>query len=266
LVDKKGWTEHEQADGITVVNLNSWKFFHNYVTQEFINYPTWVWRGQKKAAWTLQSSFDRLIRETDPKKRNQLASQHLARFKMASRGRRGITPQKIVEDSEWWALAQHNGMSTPLLDWTESPFVALYFAFEKESEDGDEGMRAVWGLSDLTAKNEEIEEAGEGHLNPTLELVRPMQDENLRLVSQSGLFTQLPPGMNVEDWIKKNFAGDTDFMRLVKIEIPETGRHECLQILNRMNINHLSLFPDLYGAGKFCDKALQINKYGAIIS
>jgi hypothetical protein len=250
------WNESDVVDGVVTVELTSWKYFHDFVTQRFLEVPSFIWRGQRLASWPLRSSFD--------KRRNQLALQHLARFKLAARGRRGVSPQKIEKEGEWWALAQHNGMSTPLLDWTESPFVALYFAFAKENG-ATENSRAVWGLGGIDAKNREIMREGREHINPPLELVRPMQDENIRLVSQAGLFTQLPPGTTVDEWIRRNFRGEEEFIKLLKIIIPDVGREECLRTLNRMNINHLSLFPDLYGAGKHCDTALQIQKYAAFV-
>jgi hypothetical protein len=251
---------HTESDGVWNYKLSSWRQFHELILDAFLERPSFVWRGQRKASWALESSLGRALKGVAIKKQNQLANGHLTRFKLASRGRRGFAPQKLDSDNDWWALAQHNGMVTPLLDWTESPYVALYFAFEQES---DTTERAVYGLGNLSSKLREIESAGLGYVSPPLEFVRPMRDDNARLVSQSGLFTRLPLGITVGEWVRKNFEGDEETPRLVKITMPDDGRDDCLVTLNRMNINHLSLFPDLFGAGEHCNKALRIAKYSS---
>ena len=71
----------------------------------------------------------------------------------------------------------------------------------------------------------------------------------------------MPLGKTIDSWFEDNFNGESETASLLKIIIPDIERLECLRTLNKMNINHLSLFPDLYGAGQHCNKSLRILKY-----
>ncbi len=50
---------------------------------------------------------------------------------------------------------------------------------------------------------------------------------------------------------------------MVKIVVPEkaSDRFEILRTLNRMNINHRSLFPDVEGSARFCNMRLSVENY-----
>jgi hypothetical protein len=183
---------------------------------------------------------------------------HLESFKYATRGRRGLTPATLLEN-DWWALGQHFGLATPLLDWTRSPFAAAYFAFELNADPTD--YRVVYGLDQNAVKlrnNDLLEGLSLEKGRPrVIEFIDPMSDENQRLVSQGGLFTRAPVGISIEQWVADEFGGSSAAI-LLKIEIPNQDRITCLRTLERMNINHLSLFPDLSGASRYTNLKLEL--------
>lgn len=101
----------------------------------------------------------------------------------------------------------------------------------------------------------------EPNVQPEVQFIRPLSDENQRLVNQGGLFTRAPSGKTLEEWVQENHPPDDNGFTLIKVHVPNRDRDGCLRNLNRMNINHLSLFPDLYGASKFCNLFSEIDKY-----
>ena len=259
----KRWTQSGLKDGVGTICLQSWQYFHDYIYQEILDYRSYIWRGQRCDNWRLESTLDRVLRGRPKRRKETITNVHLGRLKLAARGRRGNNPPTLDSDNEWWALGQHHGLHTPLLDWTSSPFTAAYFAFIGKAKDGQTERRAVYALHlpgvKATSINIEDEFEGEGR-SPIIEFVRPLSDENPGLVSQRGLFTRAPTGVDIEEWVRSHYSGKRSFV-LMKITIPDADREPALRSLNRMNINHLSLFPDLYGASKFCNMDLEIDVY-----
>jgi hypothetical protein len=156
---------------------------------------------------------------------------------------------------EWWALGQHYGLATPLLDWTYAPYVALYFAFWDVACSDPHNTRAVWGFTPKLL-NELNENAGAGE---TFRLLDPLVDENARLVNQNGIFTRGPVGLTMDVWART--ADLAAQQPLWKIVIRDRHRDDCLRHLNLMNINHVTLFPDLEGASRHCNNKLTIQNY-----
>ena len=113
---------------------------------------TW-YRGHRDQTWLLEASAFR----TDG--HQQAERGMLARFRQeaASAG-----SQYAFDEWGWITFAQHHALPTRLLDWSQSPLVALYFACEPSPADGVEpdGEFFVLYPRDL---NEEAGDADGGH-------------------------------------------------------------------------------------------------------
>ncbi len=228
-----------------------------------LDYRHFIWRGQRDSSWLLEPTLDRAMREADNLGNTSIIETHLNRFKYASRGRRGPNPPPITSENDWWALGQHQGLQTPLLDWTRSPFIASFFAYISPKSSPTE-YRAVFGISQVTIERISSNIAATHKSKtrpPIIEFIEPLSDENTRCVNQNALFTRAPSGTDIETWFINNFPEKGNKVRMWKILLPENDRIISLRSLNRMNINYLSLFPDLFGSSSFVNTDLNIDKY-----
>ncbi|MFT6908021.1 MAG: hypothetical protein ACJAS1_004709 [Oleiphilaceae bacterium] len=272
---------------MAVKKVNNWHEFVALLETDFLDWNEYIFRGQRDSTWPLRSKFDReyrsaknLLKFTDPLKglnqqdknlveqqipkiyldaRQDVLDRLLDSFKKACTGRRGQSP-KSLSDIEWWALGQHFGLSTPLLDWTQSPYVAAYFALKDPCLDSNTD-RAVWaythsGMVEIFTNSPGFDQQNSSQ-SDAIEIVFGLIDENSRIISQSGLFTKSPAGEDVEEFIsdKINLTGMSPI--LYKIEIPSSQREAFLRHLEAMNIHAGSLFPDILGAAEFANRSLE---------
>ena len=141
---------------VEVDNLQAW---FNYVlgqkkqrTQKFVvnknEYcgSTWIYRGQSDAEWQLTSSFQRQANIYPHSIRNLERSlrgkEHAAISSFKAKAWQYVDNHEMT-DLEWLMLMRHHGVPTRLVDFTDSPTIALYFALE----DNPKGNFTIWALN-----------------------------------------------------------------------------------------------------------------------
>ena len=259
----KTYKVSKPSNGMVEVTCPGWPSFASFVQDNKKDMKNFIWRGQRCSAWELQPALDRLTKRLSAAERKGL----LEKFKFASRGRRSVLSHSPSED-EWWALGQHFGLKTPLLDWTLSPFIALFFAFW-EPDRSPTDLRAVFALSvkNVRVKGQGLLKGGKHRKKDLIRFVSPLTEDNARLINQHGLFTHSPCELSIERWIDLYFK---DFKSknwvLAKMTIQERARNSVLQSLERMAISPLELFPDLTGASEYCNLCLEVQDYSNELS
>ncbi|MDP2730813.1 MAG: FRG domain-containing protein [Dehalococcoidales bacterium] len=236
-----------------------------------------VFRGQKRAAsnevgkwkWLLCTSFERACERfgVNSEKRVELERNMIREFQRRLHLYMTHIPDEILTD-EWLSLMQHYGAPTRLLDFTYSPYVAAYFAFECAKPNSNVAVWAIdatWCKEQLEASNKclaehyssygkrregkEFDVIFRAHQPQKLVLaVNPFR-RNERLAYQKGVF--LCPGDVTVGFMENLSSFGNPDGQVTQYSIPtgENGnfRNNALKELERMNINRTTLFPGLDG-------------------
>lgn len=254
-------TGDDVSGRVPVTCITTWHKLPELLEDRFFNRgkTQLIYRGHRRYDWPLTPSLGRF----DPRNiiTEEVAETQLRLFRRAVRGR--ISDRTLVEldeEYELWSVGQHHGLLSPLLDWTYSPYVALFFAFEKEDPRQGELDNPYRALYVLNKSHVEAEDKC-----PNVSVLEPRKDDHGRLVNQAGLFTFSAYENTLENYLidslRDEVLGEVSEENeaeelakyICKIYIPNEERAECLRHLRMMNVHHASLFPDLLGAAQYCN-------------
>jgi len=158
-------------------------------------------------------------------------------------------------DWDWLALAQHHGMITRLLDWTENPLVALFFCFDG-AWNHFQSETVVWILRVPKAEIVSPSSASNPFRQEKTRVYRP----NLlspRMAAQSGWFTlhSYPPFIPLDQ--EKLYEGS---LGKLLISFGQTNHPDSY--LHQMAVNRSTLFPDLDGLCQYLNWKAGYNQMG----
>ena len=245
------------------IRIESWTEFTDTVKASLPKnsafQKAYLWRGQADASWSLRTSLRRALGDLSTAEAliTETALERQFRRQLAARS------VEIVGDGndpfDLWAVMQHHGAPTRLLDWTWSPYVAAYFAVV-DRWDQDGALWIVHGRSLFGSDAEMDQQYSEMQTqlrNPdaaSLLLLRIPELPNERMVAQQGLFT-LSASLAVDhdvmiDRTCRPSAIGVDGTIYLKLVIAAEIKTEFLKHLALMNVTAASLFPGVDGIGR----------------
>lgn len=314
------WAENAFINGCNQVELKSWRSLHDFLSRHGYVAPKFIFRGQSRHSYELCSPLYRALQNIPGASK----SAYFEKFRMSIRGR-GENIEHY-SDNELWILGLENGLKTPLIEWTQSSYIAGFFAFYpehkitiNESTNAKELKAArsllneprvlymlnrhlieqkrkqfrlqfiqksyprvyeklkelagnLVSLGDPYYLDRYIDKILNRGINITFSgkiisacetatwnrdylltnIIEPRQLHNPKFITQASVFTMVPIDYTLEEWVIKYFIGCEENV-LIKIIVPNEGRRQYLKMLNQMNINSLTLFPDLQGSARYCN-------------
>lgn len=239
----------------------------------------YFFRGQADASWHLQSSLERVIgSKWSADNARKFEDFSLKNFcsKFHLYDRENLQPSSKLA---WLSIMQHYGAPTRLVDFTESPYVALYFALEASSpfQQRDMALYAIDYSAVMDRSIEHIRSKDSG-FSETRATLFDRQDEvfdqvvdrfaydiawigepkllNARLDRQAGSFLLSGNrGLRIEDVLNSYLYSSVDIRKIVIKGSLVTG---VFSLLRKMNITSKSLYGDLDGLARSIRMQMQI--------
>jgi hypothetical protein len=247
---------------IRQLSYNSWRELKRDLFSELFDGGVfrpgrYLFRGMGSADWKLEPSFDRRFSYLGPDERLRVWDEliELWRHGCEEHGHTWETTGRPAAHDEvaLWALGQHHGLPTRLLDWSTSPYIAAFFAFSKcvEQLPHRHSHVALWVLhldNPVWAKDQGVE------------IVSAPALANVRLKNQSGKFTLSHTQFaSLEEYVTETGSG----VALTKVVLPASEAVPALPDLDSMGINSYHVYPDLDGLAEMTTMRLLLSQLAA---
>ncbi len=244
-----------------VKEINSISELLKNLVDDLGSYDEDIWfRGQFDFNWKLCPGIFRFT--LGPSESNLLT-----RFKQSASLLLETSPK---DNFDWLFLMQHYGVPTRLLDWSESPLTALYFAIEDESFDDIDG--ALWLLKpielnkiakisseeknyipsfdDEYLRNYDINNMNSNRMIAFSPVATIATRNNARIQAQLGVFTIHHLDKNpIEHFCQNN--------EIIKYSIPSISKQKLRKELELLSVNKFSLFPEISSIGDILKKRIK---------
>jgi hypothetical protein len=217
----------------------------------------YLFRGMGSADWKLAPAFDRRFGYLDADERlrvwDELIEQWRGGCHEHGHVREAARRDGAQHEVALWALGQHYGLPTRLLDWSTSPYIAAFFAFKECLERLPHRFShvALWILhldNPVWAKDQGVE------------IVSAPALENVRLKNQSGKFTLSHTQFaSLEEYVTETGSG----VALTKVVLPASEAVPALPDLDSMGINSYRVYPDLGGLAEMATMRLLLSELTA---
>ncbi len=244
------------------IELPNWEEFKKLAEKSRLE---WIFRGQSNSKWDLQTTLERSnFIKTFPEFEDEL----IREFK---KGAKFYLNEEQIPSTllEWFSMIQHYGAPSRLLDFSKSPYIAAYFAFEQANLKHDK--IAIWVINKIylfqsaayffegkvdnfqsnhyTFDDQTFENVYNVSKKGNFNCLFPVEPNNLnqRYYLQQSIFlcqgNQYESLLNQFGFIKKEILHKT----IMKITIPSSERKTAIRDLIKMNITRATLFPNLDG-------------------
>jgi hypothetical protein len=143
-----------------------------------------------------------------------------------------------------WSILQHHGYPTPMLDWSYSPFVAAYFAFQEQPDVNTAPRIYIFDRESWVARYGRANFIVDMARNQ-LVVVETMPVGNPRHLPQQAIST-VTNIADIEEFIRQRELAD-GVQYLTVCDLPVGMRPQIMRELEMMGITYGSLFPGLDG-------------------